>query len=56
MFVTIPRGASQRTIARLLEENGVVRSQIAFELLCRQRKGGTLEAGEYFFERPAYRV
>jgi UPF0755 protein len=53
VFVSIPHGASQRTIARLLKENGVVRSQIAFELLCRQRKGGTLEAGEYFFDRPA---
>ena len=31
----IPHGASQRTIARLLAENGVVRSRIAFEVLCR---------------------
>jgi UPF0755 protein len=51
-YVDIPRGASQRTIARLLAENGVVRSRIAFELLCRKRGQRTLEAGEYFFNRP----
>jgi peptidoglycan lytic transglycosylase G len=53
VYVDIPHRASQRTIARLLEKNGVVRSQIAFELLCRARKRRTLEAGEYFFDRPA---
>jgi len=52
VYVDIPHGASQRTISRLLDENGVVRSRWAFELLCRSRKGGTLEAGEYFFDRP----
>jgi len=52
VYVDIPRGASQRTISRLLAENGVVRSRIAFELLCRQRGRRTLEAGEYFFDRP----
>ena len=53
VYVDIPHGASQRTIARLLSENGVVRSRIAFELLCRQRERRTLQAGEYFFDRPA---
>ena len=53
VYVDIPHGASQRTIARLLDQNGVVRSQIAFEWLCRWRKRRTLEAGEYFFDRPA---
>jgi UPF0755 protein len=52
VFVDIPHGASQRTIARLLEENGVVRSRYIFEALCRSRKRSTLEAGEYFFDRP----
>ena len=52
VYVDIPHGASQRTIARLLAENGVVRSRIAFELLCRQRERRTLQAGEYFFDRP----
>ena len=41
-----------RTIARLLDENGVVRSRFAFEGLCRSRKHRTLEAGEYFFDHP----
>jgi UPF0755 protein len=53
VFVDIPHGASQRTIARLLDENGVVRSRYVFEALCRYRKRSTLEAGEYFFNRPA---
>ena len=52
VFVDIPHGASQRTIARLLDENGVVRSRWVFELLCRARNRGKLEAGEYFFEHP----
>src|SRR5579863_1497347 len=50
VFVDIPHGASQRAIARLLDDNGVVRSRWVFEMLCRARKGGTLEAGEYFFD------
>src|SRR5260370_15977690 len=52
IYVDIPHGASQRTIARLLAENGVVRSRVAFEGLCRSRKRRTLEAGEYFFDHP----
>jgi len=51
-YVDIPRGASQRTIARLLAENGVVRSRIAFEILCREKGRSTLQAGEYFFDHP----
>jgi UPF0755 protein len=53
VYVDIPHGASQRTIARLLAENGVVRNQFAFEFLCREKKRRTLEAGEYFFDHPA---
>jgi UPF0755 protein len=52
VYVDIPRGASARTIARLLGENGVVRNSTAFELLCRYRQRRTLEAGEYFFDHP----
>jgi UPF0755 protein len=52
VYVDIPRGASQRTISRLLAESGAVRSRIAFELLCRLRKRRAMEAGEYFFDRP----
>jgi cell division protein YceG involved in septum cleavage len=47
VYVDIPHGASQRSIARMLAENGVVRSRVAFEALCRSRKRRTLEAGEY---------
>jgi UPF0755 protein len=53
VFVDIPHGASQRTIARLLAGNGVVRSSAAFEALCRWKRRHTLEAGEYFFDHPA---
>jgi UPF0755 protein len=52
VYLDIPRGASQRTISRLLAENGVVRSRMAFEFLCRHRGRRTLQAGEYFFDRP----
>jgi UPF0755 protein len=52
VYVDIPHGASQRTIARMLSKNGVVRSRLAFEALCRSRKRRTLEAGEYFFDHP----
>jgi UPF0755 protein len=52
VFVDIPHGASQRTIARLLQQNGVVRSRYIFEALCRYRNRSTLEAGEYFFDHP----
>lgn len=53
VYVDVPHGASRRTIARLLGEKGVVRSRIAFEALCRRRRRRTLQAGEYFFDRPA---
>jgi len=52
VYVDIPHGASQRTISRMLAENGVVRSRFAFELLCRFRNGRNMEAGEYYFDRP----
>ncbi len=52
MYVEIPRGATKRGIARLLEEKGVIRSRLAFELLARWRSGQVLQAGEYFFNRP----
>src|SRR6266852_1441026 len=52
VYVDIPHGVPQRTIARLLAENGVVRSRIAFEALCRSRKRRKLVAGEYFFDHP----
>jgi peptidoglycan lytic transglycosylase G len=52
VYLDIPHGASQRTIARLLDENGVVRSRYVFEALCRYKKRRTLEAGEYFFDHP----
>lgn len=52
VYVDIPHGASQRTIARILAAQGVVRSRWVFEGLCRWSGRHTLEAGEYFFDHP----
>ncbi len=52
VYVDIPRGASQRTIARILATQGVVRNRWVFEGLCRWSGRHTLEAGEYFFDHP----
>jgi UPF0755 protein len=51
VFVDVPRGASVRAIAGLLEARGVVRKAAAFEALARWR-GQSLQAGEYFFDQP----
>ena len=52
IFVDIPHGASRRTVARLLANQGVVRSRWAFEGLSRWRSRSTLQAGEYYFDHP----
>lgn len=52
VFVDVPHGASRRAVARLLANQGVVRSQWVFEALSRWRSRRTLEAGEYFFDHP----
>jgi len=52
VFVDVPHGASRRAVARLLANQGVVRSRWVFEALCRWRSRSTLEAGEYFFDHP----
>jgi UPF0755 protein len=49
VYVDVPHGASRRAIARLLADQGVVRSRWIFEGLSRWRSHQTLEAGEYFF-------
>jgi len=53
VFIVVPRGASCRTVGRLLQQEGVVRSGLAFRLYCRQHPKRSLQAGEYFFERAA---
>lgn len=50
VFVTVPHGASGRTVARLLKQNGVLRSAFAFGLYARQHPKRRLQAGEYFFD------
>ncbi|MEP6540337.1 MAG: endolytic transglycosylase MltG [Bryobacteraceae bacterium] len=52
-FVDIPPGTSTRGIARMLEENGVIRSQWVFLAARALRQGATLKAGEYHFDAPA---
>jgi UPF0755 protein len=51
VYVDVPRGASSRTIARLLANQGVVRNRWVFEALSR-RSRRTLQAGEYYFDHP----
>ena len=53
VFVDVPRGASRRTVARLLADQGVIRNRVLFEALTRVRAERTLQAGEYFFDEPA---
>ena len=53
VFVDVPHGASSRSVARLLERNGVVRSAVAFEVYARRHPKRTLQAGEYYFTRAA---
>jgi UPF0755 protein len=50
IFVEVPHGASSRSVARLLERQGVVRSAIAFEFYARRHSRRSLQAGEYFFD------
>ncbi|MGH9790790.1 MAG: endolytic transglycosylase MltG, partial [Candidatus Acidiferrales bacterium] len=53
IVVEIPMGTPRRGIARLLKQEGVVRSALAFELLARWRSDVQLLAGEYRFDAPA---
>ncbi|MGC1902468.1 MAG: endolytic transglycosylase MltG [Candidatus Acidiferrum sp.] len=52
VFVDLPHGASSRGVARLLEQNGVIRSATVFEIYARRHPKRRLQAGEYFFNRP----
>src|SRR5215470_11066444 len=52
LFVDIPHGASRRSVARLLEKNGVIRNAIAFEIYARRHPRRTMQAGEYKFDHP----
>jgi UPF0755 protein len=52
VFVAVPHGASSRGVARLLQREGVIRSTMAFELYTRRHARRTLQAGEYFFDKP----
>ena len=49
VFVEVPHGASRRHVAYLLEQNGVIRSALAFEIYARRHPKRTLQAGEYLF-------
>lgn len=53
VFVEVPRGASSRSVARLLQANGVVRSAFAFKIYSRRHPKRSLQAGEYLFSKPA---
>ena len=52
VFVEIPHGTSQRGVAHILKNEGLIRSAWAFELYSRRQKKRTLVAGEYFLDHP----
>src|SRR5258708_25708763 len=52
LFVDVPHGASSRSVAHLLEKNGVIRNAVAFEIYARQHPRRSLQAGEYHFDHP----
>lgn len=51
-YVTVPHGASRRAVARILEQQGIIRSALAFEIYSRRHPKRTLQAGEYAFDSP----
>ena len=50
VFVEIPHGASSRAAARILQNKGIIRSSLAFELYARRHRKRSLLAGEYLFD------
>lgn len=50
VFVEVPHGASRRAVSHILQEKGLVRSALAFEIYARRHPRRTLVAGEYFFD------
>ena len=50
VFVEIPHGSSRRAVSRILHQNGIIRSPLAFEIYARRHPRRTLVAGEYFFD------
>jgi UPF0755 protein len=50
VFVDLPHGATGRTVARLLQRNGVIRSAFVFGIYARRHPRRKLQAGEYFFD------
>jgi UPF0755 protein len=53
VIVEIPRGATSRDMARMLEEKGVIRSATHFMIARAWRSKEILQAGEYQFVQPA---
>jgi UPF0755 protein len=52
IFVDIPHGSSERAVARILQNAGVLRSAVALDLYARRHSKRALQAGEYFFDHP----
>jgi UPF0755 protein len=51
VFVEIPHGASQRGVSHLLQDKGIIRNSLAFELYARRHPKRSLLAGQYLFDR-----
>jgi UPF0755 protein len=52
VFVEIPHGASRRAASHILQQQGVIRNAVAFEIYARRHPKRSLLAGEYFFDHP----
>ncbi len=52
VFVTVPRGSSQRAVSQILKRSGVIRSAFSFELYARRHVRRNLQAGDYMFDHP----
>src|SRR3989442_15938688 len=52
VFVDLPHGASSRSVARLLERNGVIPNPIALEANARRQPRHTIQESEYHFDHP----
>jgi UPF0755 protein len=52
LFVDIPHGSSERAVAKILQDAGVIRSSLALDLYGRHHSKRSMQAGEYFFDHP----
>ena len=52
VFVDVPHGTSRLGVAKILRQNDVIRSELAFALFSAWHFRKQLQAGEYYFDHP----